>query len=194
MSVSETRLMTIEEFLALPDDDGVDRELIRGELREGERDMTRRNRTHTWIESQIVHLLMLWLDDHPETRLEVHSGEVGCVLSRDPATSVGIDVAVATHEQEQASIDAGTTQLEGPPLLAIEILSPSDKLEDVGGKVDLYLESGVQIVWLIDPHFQTVEIHKPGSLPVQLNREQEICDEPLLPGLKLPVGRLFRQR
>jgi hypothetical protein len=43
--------MTIEEFLALPEDDGVDRELIRGELREGERNTPRRNRMHAWIES-----------------------------------------------------------------------------------------------------------------------------------------------
>ena len=35
-----TRLMTEEEFLALPEDDGVTRELIRGELRE--RPMTTR--------------------------------------------------------------------------------------------------------------------------------------------------------
>ncbi|MHC4875034.1 MAG: Uma2 family endonuclease [Planctomycetota bacterium] len=194
MSVSETRLMTIEEFLALPDDDGIDRELIRGELREGERDMTRRNRTHAWIESCLSKLLGMWLDEHPELGCDVYAGEVGCVLHRDPATAVGIDVVVSTAEQEQASIDAGTTQLEGPPLLAVEILSPSDKLEDVGGKVDLYLESGVQIVWLIEPHFQTVEIHKPGMLPVQLNTGQEIADEPLLPGLRIPVARVFRRK
>lgn len=193
MSVSETRLMTIEEFLALPDDDGIDRELIRGELREGQSRETRRNRTHTRIESRIVYLLKLWLDAHPETQCEVHSGEVGCVLHRDPATAVGIDVVVSTAEQEQASIDAGTTQLEGPPLLAVEILSPSDKLEDVGSKVDLYLQSGVQIVWLIEPHFQTVAIHKPDTLPVQLNTGQEIADEPLLPGLRIPVAKLFRR-
>jgi hypothetical protein len=57
-------------------------------------------------------LLENWNDDHSELGLEIYAGEVGCVLSREPVTSVGIDVAIATHEQEQASIDAGTTQLE----------------------------------------------------------------------------------
>ncbi len=52
----------------------------------------------------------------------------------------------------------------------------------------------MQIVWLIDLHFQTVELYKTGALSVRLNREQEICDEPLLPGLTLPVARLARQR
>jgi hypothetical protein len=47
-------LMTFEEFLALPDD-GVRRELIRGELRE--RGMTIRNRHHSRTMSTIAKVL-----------------------------------------------------------------------------------------------------------------------------------------
>ncbi len=47
-----TRIMSTEELLALPDD-GMERELIRGVLRE--REMSRRNRFHAATESRIVH-------------------------------------------------------------------------------------------------------------------------------------------
>jgi len=48
--------MTTEELLALPED-GVDRYLIRGLLRE--KPMTKRNRWHTRVEARIVYLLSL---------------------------------------------------------------------------------------------------------------------------------------
>ena len=63
MSIADTappaEAMTAEEFLALPDD-GIDRELIRGELRE--RAMTVRNRFHSSTEARIAHVLDNWLD------------------------------------------------------------------------------------------------------------------------------------
>ena len=47
--------MTVEEFRALPDDDGIHRELIRGHL--WELGMTVRNRFHCYVESNLVFLL-----------------------------------------------------------------------------------------------------------------------------------------
>jgi hypothetical protein len=58
ISPPKPKLMTAEEFLALPDD-GVDRELIEGELKE--RGMTYRNRFHSGIEANVVFSLKLWL-------------------------------------------------------------------------------------------------------------------------------------
>lgn len=45
-----------------------------------------------------------------------------------------------------------------PPVLAIENLPPSDELEDVVNKVELYLEDGT-VVWVVDPDFHIVTIH-----------------------------------
>ena len=49
-NAADPALMTIEEFLALPDD-GVERDLIRGKLRES--DVTRRNRRHSRCEARL---------------------------------------------------------------------------------------------------------------------------------------------
>jgi len=146
--------MTTEDLLGMPED-GVDRDLIRGELRE--RPMTGRSRLHARTESRVSHLVDLWLDGQPEPRGEVLSGEAGCILRRDPDTTVGSDVAYISPEMAACQSDE-TTLLEGPPLLAVEILSPSDKQEDIDEKVEEYLAAGVALVWVVNPRFRTVTV------------------------------------
>ncbi|HBJ36945.1 MAG TPA: hypothetical protein DDZ51_19745 [Planctomycetaceae bacterium] len=51
--------VTTEQLLAMPDD-GVDRELIHGELRENA--TTKRNRFHTRTVSRLTYILERWLD------------------------------------------------------------------------------------------------------------------------------------
>jgi Uma2 family endonuclease len=51
---------------------------------------------------------------------------------------------------------------EGPPLLAVEILSPSDTHEDIASRITLYLRAGCA-VWIIDPDVQTVTVYRSGQ-------------------------------
>jgi Uma2 family endonuclease len=188
MAVAEgVKLMTTEELLALPED-GMDRWLIRGQLRE--RPMTVRNRWHSRIMTRVAKFLDNWLDGQPEPRGSVLSGEAGCRLRRDPDTTVGIDVVyvsaeVAVRESED------TTLIDGVPVLAVEILSPNDVLEQINAKIDGYLQAGVPLVWVIDPHRRTVEIFRPDVEPELVNVRQELSGEPHLPGFRVPVAQLF---
>jgi len=179
--------MTTEELLALPDH-GTDRELIRGELRD--KPMTMRNRHHSGIEPLVAYHLIHWLTGRPEPRGRVVSGEAGFRLRRNPDTSVGIDVAYVSAEVIAAT-PATSAFFEGPPVLAVEILSPSDTQEDIDDKVALYLELGVAIVWVLNPRFQTVIVHRPDAEPELFNALQELTAEPHLPGLRVPVAKFF---
>jgi Uma2 family endonuclease len=183
-----TSLMTLEEFLRLPHDDRLDRELICGELRE--RPMTYRNRWHSHIEATIAYILNAWLRTLPRPRGKVYSGEVGCILRRDPDTIVGIDVAYMAAQAEVLNVD-GTSLLVGAPLLAVEILSPSDRFDDINEKVDGYLAAGVPLVWVVDPHFRTVRVHRPDAEPVLFNVEHELSGDPDLPGFRCAVAEIF---
>ena len=179
--------LTAEQVLAMPDD-GVERDLIRGELREYP--MTKRNRKHSRANCRVGHLLEVWLDTQPEPWGEVVSGEAGFVLEHDPDSGVGIDVAYVSAELSAATPES-MTFFDGPPLLAVEILSPSDKIDEVEEKVGLYLESGVKIVWVLSPRFRTVTVYRPGTEPELFNAVQELANEPLLPGFRVPVAKLF---
>lgn len=189
------RVWTTEELLALPDD-GVERWLIRGRLIEkhpnGEcSDMTRRNRFHSVTEGRVTTALGLWLQTQPLPRGEVVCGEVGFVLSHDPDTTVGIDVAVITAAMADANPD-DTTLYDGHPVLAVEILSPYDTQDEVMDKVDDYLASGTPLVWVVEPRHRTVTVYRPDAEPALFNRTQTLTAEPHLPGFSCPVADLFR--
>jgi Uma2 family endonuclease len=179
--------MTTEALLALPQN-GVDRWLIRGQLRE--RPMTVRNRVHSRVLIRVGYLLESWLERQPRPHGSVLGGEAGVRLRRNPDTTVGIDVVyipadVAARESEE------TTLVDGIPVLAVEILSPNDVIDDVNEKIDTYLDAGVALVWAIDPHRRTVEIFRQGAEPELVNVRQELSGEPHLPGFSVPVAEIF---
>ena len=63
-----------------------------------------------------------------------------------PTTLLQPDVLVARRE------DLGEARLELPPLLVVEVLSPSTRLTDLGTKRLAYEAAGVPAYWLVDPH------------------------------------------
>jgi len=188
----EKKLMTAEEFLALPDD-GVERWLIRGELREqGATDMTMRNMPHSITEARLTGYLFIWLLTQPQPRGEVVCGEAGFLLRRTPDTvTAGVDVAVISAEQADTP-GRPSRIVQGPAILIAEILSPHDTQEDVGERVDEYLDCGVPLVWVISPTFRTVTAHRPGVNPVALDTSDTLDGGAELPGFSCPVADLFR--
>lgn len=185
--IAPPKLTTTEELLAFLED-GIDRELIRGELRE--RPMTRRSRPHSGTEARAVQLLRNWRDAQPEPRGDVFSGEVGARLCRDPDTTVGIDVAYFSA-QVLAGTPADAFLIEGPPVLAVEILSRSDTQEDVLEKVRAYLDAGVKLVWVVEPIFRTVTVYRPDGPPELFNVDEVLNGDPHLSGLRVAVADLF---
>jgi Uma2 family endonuclease len=184
--------MTADEFLALPDD-GKQRWLINGQLREKDDPMTYRNRAHAQAEARIAFVLGRWLENQVQPQGTVYSGEVGCILRHDPDTIVGIDVAVFSAETVAGQSDE-TTLVDGAPLVAVEILSPSDRHEELTEKVRVYLECGVRVVWIVDPYFKTVQVHRPSVAPQTFNIEQFLAGGEEMPGLEIAVADLFSSR
>jgi Uma2 family endonuclease len=171
-------------------DDGKDRWLIRGQLREQE--MTKRNRFHAALTGRLCQLIGVWIDTQPQPRGEVYGGEAGVYLARNPDTCVGIDVVYVGPDVVAAQTDE-TTLIEGVPTLVVEILSPYDVKKDVTEKVNDYLAAGVPLVWVIDPDYQSVTVHRPGQ-PVELfNTTQTLSADPHLPGFTVPVVSLFQR-
>jgi Uma2 family endonuclease len=181
------RRMTTEELLALPDD-GVERWLINGELRE--KPMTVRNRFHSDVMFCVGTVLKNWRDQQPAPRGKVYGGEAGVRLRRDPDVTIGVDVAYVPPDVVAVQTD-DTTLIDGRPALVVEILSPSDTVEEINEKIDAYRAAGVPHIWIIDPYHHTLVVHSPSAEPVLFNVTQEVTAEPELPGFRAPVARLF---
>lgn len=186
-TVLEQTTFTTEQLLAMPDD-GMDRWLIDGELRE--KPMTVRNRFQSRITVTATYFLERWNREQPEPRGEVASGKAGFRLARNPDTTVGVDVAYVPAEVARIEYN-DTTLYDGAPLLAVEILSPNDTQQEIHEKVRKYLDSGTKLVWVIDPEYLTVTVYESEKLPVLFNRGQEVSGEPYPPGLAVPVAELL---
>jgi Uma2 family endonuclease len=152
--------------------------------------MTVRNRFHSKVLIRVGQALANWLDQQPEPRGTVLGGEAGVRLRREPDMTVGVDVAYVSAEVYARQTDE-TTLFDGVPVLAVEILSPSDNVEQIDEKIDGYLAVGVPLVWVIDPHDRTVTVYRPGAEPELINARQELSAEPHLPGFRVPAVRLF---
>jgi Uma2 family endonuclease len=99
---------------------------------------------------------------------------------------------VAYFSEQTLSHQSGTTTLlEGAPILAVEILSPSDTQENIAEKVDTYLSAGTPLVWLVDPHFRTVTVHRADRTTETFDHTRTITAEPHLPGFAIAVPKLF---
>jgi Uma2 family endonuclease len=185
--VSATEPMTSAEFLALPDD-GIERDLIRGQLRE--HGMTRRNRRHSRTTTNLANILKSWLERQQGRKGEVLTGDAAFRLSQNPDSTVGIDLAYISEELSNQSPDDAFL-IDGAPVLAVEILSPSDTHKDLVDKVQLYLESGVAVIWIVDPDLQNLTVYRPGTDAMLLASSHEVIGDPELPGLRVRVADIF---
>lgn len=77
------------------------------------------------------------------------------------------------------------------PDLAVEVVSPTDKMFDVIEKVGEYFTAGVQQVWLILSNVEQVFIFTGVSHVRVLTRADELIGDPLVPGFRMPTASLF---
>ena len=184
--------MTRQEFHALPDD-GVDRELISGVVREysEEEVMSRRNRRHCLTTAKATYFLEAWCTTQPEPRGEVLTGDIGVMLTVNGVDAdVGIDVAYLSPQHSLATPDDAVF-IDGPPLLAVEVMSPSDTVRDIEDKIEVYLDAGVEAVWYLNPFRRTVTIYRQDRTEQLLSATQRLENEPYLPGFAVDVAAFF---
>jgi Uma2 family endonuclease len=129
-----------------------------------------------------------FLDAHAD---ENNLGDVYCesgtLLRRAPDVLFGPDVAFYSSGREHDH----PTYYTGGPDLVVEILSPNNTRAQVEEKIDLYLRHGSRQVWVADLIATTVTVHTLTDEPKILGVNDTIDGGEVLPGLQLPVARLF---
>jgi Uma2 family endonuclease len=193
-TATPTKLYKPDDLLTMPDD-GVERWLVGGELREAptesvELGMTVRNRFHSEMLINVGTVLKNWVKSQPEPRGKVYGGEAGVILPGDPQETVGVDVVYAASPLVEVQNDE-TTLFAGVPTLAVEITSPGEVRERADEKIESYLAAGVPTVWVVDPRWRTVAVFHPGREPESFNVTQSLPADPNLPGLTVSVVSLF---
>jgi Uma2 family endonuclease len=128
---SGATLLTAAEFPALPESRKKDQFLIRGKLREKPR--TFRNPFHSEFMTQLAFLLKRLIRSEETASFKIVCGEAGSRLRAEPSSIVGIDVAVVSTDVGHY-VQRKRVVFDSAPILAIEILSPSNRVAEVRPK------------------------------------------------------------
>jgi Uma2 family endonuclease len=177
------RLMTAEELWQMPSDDQR-HELVKGELHT----MAPAGFNHGVVINRLAFLLTRHVDTNALGL--VTGAETGFLLSRNPDTVRAPNIGFVSKQRVQS---AGRTEKfwNGPPDLAVEILSPSDTLEMSESKVDDYLSGGTPLVWVANPRRRTVTTYRAARNPQLLAENQNLEGEEVVPGFSVPVAEIF---
>ncbi len=184
--------MSFEEFqaLGLPDVSNVS--LYSGivcvdDEAEDSEILTKRSWRHAQVEARISFLLHRWKEKVGHSG-HIFSGEVGCEDARS-GLDAGIDVAV--FPDEVVAEQADSAFIQGLPILAVEVVSPADQQSKVKLKVDGYLTAGVPMVWVADPGFETVTVHRPGHTLRTFTGTEPVSGADILPGFEVSAAEFF---
>lgn len=177
------RPVTAGDLLRMPDD-GLRRELVRGELRT----MTPAGRRHGKIAMRIGVRLGQFVEQHGLG--EVYAAETGFKLSADPDTVRAPDVAYLRRERVEETGDV-IGYSPGAPDLAVEVLSPGDTFSEVEEKVFDWLAAGSRMVIVLNPGKRTATVYRSRSEIAVLTEDDELGGGDVVPGWRLPVREIF---
>ncbi len=185
-AIAEARY-SAADLLKLPDGDRF--ELVNGELVE---------KSMGWESSRIGFRMARFLDNHCDPN------QLGWVNGPDAAYQC-YEAAFPDDPDRIRKPDVSFIRLERLPPderpegyceivpdLVAEVVSPNDTYYEVREKTEEYLRAGVRLVWVVDPHTRSVQVHRADGSTEELHETQELTGEAVVPGFRLSVGELFR--
>jgi len=181
-AVASDLWVTADQLLGMPDD-GLRRELVRGELRE----MAPPGEEHAEIATELIGHLRNHVRTHSLGRVY---GKLGYRIASAPDTVLAPDVSFVRADR----IGTGPRNRgfrSGAPDLAVEVVSPSDSVDEVEEKVFEWLMAGCRMVLVVNPRRRAATIyHSPSDLQ-RLTEDDAIDGGDVVPGWTLPLRELF---
>ncbi len=77
------------------------------------------------------------------------------------------------------------------PEFIIEVRSESDSRKILEGKMQLWLDNGAQLAWLVDPIEEAITIYRPGDAPETLHRPETVAATAPVEGFILHCASLW---
>jgi len=177
---------TVDDMLALPDDDGWQYEVVEGVLVR----MAGSGKRATTIAFGLGAELRAFVRPR---RLGVVTGADGVYKFRGAETGLTPHVGYYTAARN-ALITDEDRPIPFAPDLAVEVASPSQFGPEMKAKAKLYLEGETRLVWIIWPAKQRIDVWRSGhiDLPVlTLGIDDALNGEDVVPGFTYPVADVF---
>lgn len=170
-------LLTVEDFLGLPEPEDCKYELVEGELAQ----MSPTMPLHNLVRDRLLFLLRAFLEGKG----------LGTVVSEQAFIISERTVRIP----DLAFVRKGRLEdlhhlPEGAPDLAIEVISPLNTPREMDQKVSDFFAAGCKRVWLVYPEHREIYIH--GLEGIVRRKADDLLEEPeLLPGFSVKVSALF---
>ena len=107
----------------------------------------------------------------------------------DPQMIRRPDLAVVVAERLHLVPDEGHVPVA--PDLAVEVISPTDRVYDLEQKLKDYFSAGIKLVWVVSPYSRTVHVHRLDTTETKLGQADTLTGESVLPGFSVVVANLF---
>ena len=173
-----TTLVTVPEFLAMPEPEGERLELIGGEIVS----MSFGHIPHEVVKKNITKILVLWLAQNSPAELFAET-----MYHVDEHNALMPDLSVLFPGR----IGPGSKGwIQGAPEVAIEVVSsePAARLET---KVELYLSHGGKSVWAVYPERRVVRVFDRTGMSKKFGHDDPLTDPVVLPGFSIPTSAIF---
>jgi len=118
----------------------------------------------------------------------VFGAETGFTLERNPDTVLAPDISFVRRERI-GTISKGFHQ--GPPDLAVEVISPKETRREVEDKTGHWLRLGVRAVWLVNPRTRTVEVRTAAGEKRILREQDALNGDNIVPSFTISVAEIF---
>ena len=185
MTVSTIK-MTARQFLELGEDPpGVRLELVNGEVVVSPSPIP----DHSYIVGTLYHILRKHIEDYALGQL-----------------FLDVDTIFGEHDVRRPDILffrksrlhlIGEKAMQGPPDLAIEVLSPSSVTTDRKDKFKLYATGKVKYYWIVDPKLRTIEAYRLSSgkyVGRVRGSRSDVVQLPPFIDLKISLNKLWRPK
>jgi len=176
--------VTAEELLRIPDD-GLRRELVRGEVRT----MAPAGNVHGRIAIDVSTPLDQYVRAHDLG--VVFAAETGFKIAGNPDTVRAPDAAFVRRERVEAVGEVEGYWPEAPDL-AVEVVSPNDLFAEVEEKVADLLAAGTRVILVVNPRARTAVVRLSEKVARILSEEEILDGGQVVPGWTLSVADVFR--
>ncbi len=172
-------LLTLEDFLQLPEPPDCSYELVEGEL------ITVAPRM--FLQNEVRDNVLILLKPFVEAQ------RLGTVVSLQSFHLFGDTVRIVGVAFVGRGRTLPSNELPvGAPDLAVEVISPSNTPREIDQRVSDFFAAGCKRVWLVYPEHREIYIHGLSGV-VRRRGDDTLEDSELLPGFAVKVSSLFGQ-
>lgn len=180
---SRTRLLTAEQYGALPDL-GYPSELVRGKIEQHEIATP----LHGLVCANVAFVVGRFVKRH---ELGWTFNRTGVITERNPDSVRGPDVAYYSYKRLPKRSRPKRDYFSVAPELAFEVRSSDDRWSKLQAKVTEYLDAGVLVVCVVEPKNEFVMVYTPDAAPQRLSADDLLKLPNVLPGFSVRLREFF---